>query len=85
METRSKTRNGYFTFLRPGAQDGDGIAFPDVEIAIPNSGEFVSITGPRAFGEQPSAVFYSPDELRALAQIINEAVKLFEAAQANPK
>ena len=76
---RQKTSNAFFTFLYPGRQTGMPLPAKDCpQIAIPNSGEFVSICGGRYGGEQPSAVFYDPQQLRDLAHCLEEAADLFE-------
>jgi hypothetical protein len=77
-------RNAFFTFLYPGRQQGDPPAgWP--QIAIPFSGEFVSISGDYYGGESGSAVFYDPQQFRDLASCLDEAADLFEAARAKPK
>jgi hypothetical protein len=79
---RQKRSNSYFTFLYPGFLAGDPKPPDDAPyIAIPNSGEFVSICGERYGGEQMSAVFYSAQSLRDLAHVLEEAADLFEENQ----
>jgi hypothetical protein len=81
---RQKTTNAYFTFLYPGRLAGGPMPPKDAPcIAIPNDGSFVSICGERYGGEQPSAVFYSPQDLRNLAHVLEEAADLFEQNQVN--
>lgn len=83
---RQKRVNTFFTFLYPGYWPG-GSTPPDnaPHIAIPNDGEFVSITGVRYGGEQPSAVFVDPQQLRDLAHVLEEAADLFEENAAKAK
>lgn len=80
---RQKRTNAGFTFLYPGFLAG-GPKPPDNApyIAIPNDGAFVSITGDIYGDEQSSAVFYSPQRLRDLAHVLEEAADLFEENQA---
>ena len=81
---RKKTSNAHFTFLYPGyPSDGDMPPKDAACIAIPNGGEFVSICGEKYYGEQPSAVFNSPQALRDLAQVLEEAADLFEQNRLN--
>lgn len=83
---RQKRSSAYFTFLYPGFQAG-GPKPPENApcIAIPNDGTFVSIRGERWGDEQPSTVFYSPQSLRDLAHVLEEAADLFEVNQAKAK
>lgn len=76
---RQKRVNVHFTFLYPGYYPG-GAKPPDdaPHIAIPNSGDWVSVCGSRYGGEQPSAVFYDPQDLRDLAHVLEEAADLLE-------
>lgn len=80
---RQKTRNALFTFLYPGRAPGSGIDrnYRGPHVAIPDEGEWVSICGERYGGEQSSAVFYDPQSLRDLAEVLNEAADLFEEAK----
>lgn len=79
---RQKMSSAFFTFLYPGRQAGMGEPPGDApHIAIPHNGEFASICGQRYGGEQMSAVFYSPQALRDLAHVLEEAADLFEEAQ----
>jgi hypothetical protein len=83
---RQRRVNSYFTFLYPGYYPGG--ATPDKDapcVAIPNSGEWVSVRGQRYGGEQPSAVFYDAQSLRDLAHVLEEAADLFEENQAKAK
>lgn len=83
---RQKTSNALFTFLYPGRMAGIGEPPHNAPyIAIPNNGEFVSICGARECGEQPCAVFYSPQSLRDLAHVLEEAADLFEENQLKAK
>jgi hypothetical protein len=80
---RQKTSNAYFTFLYPGRLAGGPMPPKDAPcIAITDDGSFVSICGERYGGEQPSAVFYTPQALRDLAHVLEEAADLFEQNQA---
>lgn len=78
---RQKTSNAYFDFLYPGKEPGGPIDKDGPCVAIPNTGEWVSITGERYGGEQSSAVFYDPQSLRDLAEVLNEAADMFEEAR----
>jgi len=83
---RQKASNYYFTIFYPARQTG--MPLPDNDapsIFVANSGEHVSINGPRAFGSQPSAVFYDANDLRALAHVLEEVADLFEENQAKTK
>lgn len=83
---RKKMVNSRFTFLYPGlpqqstADDYERRTLPC--IAIPNTGEFVSICGGEYGGEQPSAVFYTVEDLRHLRDALDEAIDLFAEAKA---
>lgn len=83
---RKKMSNSRFTFLYPGlpqqstASDYERRTLPC--IAIPDTGEFVSICGGEYGGEQPSAVFYTVEDLRALRDTLDEAIELFAEAKA---
>lgn len=80
---RQKRANSFFTFLYPGFLAGGPTPPKDAPcIAIPNDGEFVSICGERYGGEQMSAVFSTPQALRDLAHVLEEAADLFEENQA---
>lgn len=75
---RQRRTNVYFTFLYPGYAPGKGDPAKDAPyVAIPNSGEFVSICT-----DEGCAVFHSPEELRELAEVLNEAADLYENNQA---
>ena len=83
---RQKTTSSYFTFLYPGRMAGIGEPPKNAPcIAIPNNGEWVSISGDGYGGEQPSAVFYNPQALRDLAHVLEEAADLFEENQIKNK
>lgn len=82
---RQKRSNAYFTFFYPGLLAGGPTPPPDSPyIAIPNDGSFASITGERQGGEQSSAVFSSPQQLRDLAHVLEEAADLLEENQSKP-
>jgi hypothetical protein len=76
-----KTSNAYFTFLYPKYGDGRPSTEDDPRIAIPHSGEFVTIDGERYGGECSGAVFYDPAWLRGLAAILDDAADLLDAAR----
>lgn len=79
---RQKRVNSFFTFLYPGLLAGGPTPPKDApHIAIPNDGSFLSICGERYGGEQPSAVFYTPQPLRDMAHVLEEAADLFEDNQ----
>jgi hypothetical protein len=79
---RQKRCNSFFTFLYPGLPTGGPAPSKDApHIAIPNDGSFLSICGQRYGGEQPSAVFYTPQPLRDLVHVLEEAADLFEDNQ----
>ena len=72
--------NAHFQFVYPGNMD-EG----DPHFAIPNTGEWVALDGERYGGESSTAVFYNPQTLRELADIMNYVADLFEAARLNAK
>ena len=77
---RAKRANHYFYFLYPGLHPGTVPEKDAPQIAIPKTGEFVSITGSR---DGMSAVFNSPQELRDLADCLYEAADLYAEAIEN--
>jgi hypothetical protein len=80
---RQRRVNSFFTFLYPGFLAGGPRPPKDApSIAIPNDGSFVSICGENYGGEQSSAVFYTPQSLRDMAHVLEEAADLFEENQA---
>lgn len=83
---RQKRANVYFTFLYPGYYPGGAAPTDDApHVAIPNSGEWVSICGERYGSEQPCAVFYDPQALRDLAHVLEEAADLLEVNRAQKR
>jgi hypothetical protein len=83
---RKKLSNVHFTFLVPGHWPGDAMPPKDApRIAIPNTGEFVSIDGARYGGETSCAVFFNPQDLRDLAHVLEEAADLLEENRAKAK
>ncbi len=82
---RQITISHYFTFVYPGRAPGGEIDNNAPHIAIPKDGEWVSICGSKYGGEQSSAVFYHPQDLRDLADALYEVASLFEEKQAARK
>jgi hypothetical protein len=75
MEMRQRRSNVYFTFFYPGYMPGGATPPGDAPyIAIPDNGQFASIC--TADG---CAVFHSPNQLRQLAEVLQEAADVFEA------
>lgn len=83
---RQRRCNSFFTFFYPGLLAGGPTPPKDApHIAIPNDGSFLSICGERYGGEQPSAVFYTPQSLRDMAHVLEEAADLFEENQSKSR
>ena len=79
---RKKMSNLYFNILYPGLDPrstaGERERRNMPSLAIAKDGEFVSLCT-----QDGCAVFYSPQALRDLLDVLDEAIELFEEAQAS--
>ena len=81
---RQKMRNHFFHIFYPGLQPGSDLSDSErrelTSVAVTDNGEFVSICTPDG-----CAVFYSSEDLRELADVLQEAADQFDECKAHPK